>query len=342
MERNIATMGAPLLLIAAALALPGEGADGAARRAAGRFAAALAPASREKACLPFDDARRLDWHFIPRERGGLPLGAMADGERRAAHELLRAFLSPRGYLRALGVIELEEVLRAGELAAGRDGAYRDPGRYFFTLFGETGGDGPWMARVEGHHLALNFTGDAEHGVATTPFFLGSNPAEVRAGPKAGFSLLAVVDERARALLEALSEEQRRAALVATTAPADVLFGPQAAQPPAADEGVALKGVDAPIARLVAELLETVTGDVAVAPPVAAEAAQRFVWAGGRAVGEGHYWRLQGERVVVEYDNTQDGANHAHLLWRDPRNDFGRDWLARHHRDDHGGGGDGPR
>jgi len=341
MERSIATMGAPLLLIAAALALPDRAADGAARAAAGRFVAALAPASREQATLPFDDARRFDWHFIPRERGGLPLGAMAEGERRAAHELLRALLSPRGYLRVQGVVTLEEVLQEREFAAGRDGAYRDPGRYFFTLFGETGGDGPWMARVEGHHLALNFTGDAEHGVATTPFFLGANPAEVRTGAKAGFSLLADVDERARRLLEALSDEQRRAAIVAATAPADVLFGPQAPQPPAADEGVALKGADAAIARLVGELLESVTGDVAVAPPVAIEAAQRFVWAGGRAVGDGHYWRLQGERVVVEYDQTQDGANHAHLLWRDPRNDFGRDWLARHHREG-GGGGDGPR
>jgi hypothetical protein len=56
----------------------------------------------------------------------------------------------------------------------------------------------------------------------------------------------------------------------------------------------------------------------------------FVWAGGAERGEPHYYRIQGERVFIEYDNIQRGANHIHTVWRDLANDFGGDVLARHY------------
>jgi hypothetical protein len=60
----------------------------------------------------------------------------------------------------------------------------------------------------------------------------------------------------------------------------------------------------------------------------------FLWAGATAPGEPHYYRVQGPRLVVEYDNTQRGVNHAHAVWRDPVNDFGADVLAAHYRTSH--------
>jgi hypothetical protein len=58
-------------------------------------------------------------------------------------------------------------------------------------------------------------------------------------------------------------------------------------------------------------------------------AVHFAWAGGVEPGQPHYYRLQGPRLLAEYDNTQDGVNHIHTVWRDPERDFGDDVLADH-------------
>lgn len=60
----------------------------------------------------------------------------------------------------------------------------------------------------------------------------------------------------------------------------------------------------------------------------------FAWAGADAIGEPHYYRLQGASFLVEYDNTQNDANHIHSVWRDPTTDFGADLLARHYSESH--------
>ena len=58
-------------------------------------------------------------------------------------------------------------------------------------------------------------------------------------------------------------------------------------------------------------------------------AVHFAWAGPTAPGEPHYYRVQGPRLLIEWDNTQDKANHGHSVWRDPLSDFGLDVLAQH-------------
>ncbi|MCY3504824.1 MAG: DUF3500 domain-containing protein [Chloroflexi bacterium] len=64
------------------------------------------------------------------------------------------------------------------------------------------------------------------------------------------------------------------------------------------------------------------------------AGMHFAWAGGAEKGEPHYYRLQGPRFLVEYDCTQNDANHIHAVWRDPEGDFGEDLLARHYGEHH--------
>jgi hypothetical protein len=61
-------------------------------------------------------------------------------------------------------------------------------------------------------------------------------------------------------------------------------------------------------------------------------AVRFGWAGGSEPGQGHYYRIQGPTFLIEFDNTQDGANHAHTVWRDLEEDFGGDLLRRHYEE----------
>jgi hypothetical protein len=312
------------------------------RAATGEFLAALTKEHRALATFAFDDPLRLDWHFIPRERKGLALGAMSDDERRAAHRLLRSVLTDRGYLRAMGVLELEGVLREIEGNPGRD-----PGRYFFSVFGDPaakdsdGAPSPWSLRFEGHHLALNFTGEGDDGVAPTPFFVGANPAEVRSGPRAGFRLLAPHEDDARRLVQSLTPEQRKKCVVSETAPPEVLFGPGKTVDVEKLEGIAYGELSSAQKELFDHVVSDVPGDVAtgwsrwVASTHGealkyADATMHFVWAGGLEPGQGHYWRISSSTNVFEYDNTQNDANHVHLLWRDPKDDFAADWLARHH------------
>lgn len=332
-------------MIAAAIAVAAVGASPPSGRAAAgedpaapwnaafdHYVAALRPESAAAARFAFADAARLDWHFIPRERQGLPLGAMNSDERRATHALLRTFLSPLGYERALGVMELEAVLREIEGNPGRD-----PGRYYVSCFGAPAASGetpaPWMVRVEGHHLALQFTAVPGRGVAPTPFFLGANPAEVQSGDHAGRQLLADLEQGARALLAALTPAQRALAVFATTAPADVLFGP-GTSPPDGSVGIALSDLSTEQRALATALERAVTGNVAASLTPTDSAVAHFAWAGGLEAGDGHYWRLTGPTAAIEYDNTQNDANHVHLLWRDAANDFGADWLAEHVKREH--------
>ena len=84
-------------------------------------------------------------------------------------------------------------------------------------------------------------------------------------------------------------------------------------------------------ELLAALLHQYLGRLP-GPLAAVEAARRpaegleglhFAWAGGAEPGRPHYYRVQGPRLLIEYDNVQNGANHAHSVWRDPGGDFGQ-------------------
>jgi hypothetical protein len=55
----------------------------------------------------------------------------------------------------------------------------------------------------------------------------------------------------------------------------------------------------------------------------------FAWAGPVDPKRPHYYRLHGPTLLIEYDNTQNDANHIHSVWRDFDGDFGRDLLREH-------------
>jgi Protein of unknown function (DUF3500) len=53
--------------------------------------------------------------------------------------------------------------------------------------------------------------------------------------------------------------------------------------------------------------------------------------GGLERGEGHYYRVQGSTFLIEYDNTQNNANHIHCVWRNFKGDWGEDLLEEHYQ-----------
>src|SRR5437867_3416309 len=189
--------------------------------AANNFLATLTTEQAAKASYSLNDNERFNWHFIPRERKGLPLKQMAPEQKHLAHALLSTALSHRGYLKASTIMSLEQVLR--DLEQGK-GPARDPELYFVTIFGKPDAKDTWGWRVEGHHLSLNFMLAEGREISVTPSFLGSNPGEVRAGPRNGLRVLGAEEDLARQLVKSLNDEQKKAAIYTNSAPREIITG----------------------------------------------------------------------------------------------------------------------
>jgi hypothetical protein len=301
-------------------------------KAADAFLAALDPAKRAQANFPFNSAERLDWHFVPRDRQGVPLEQMSPDERRAALALLRSGLSARGFTKVDAILHLEEVLSALE-----GSAMRDPGLYYFTVFGRPSDKGAWGWRYEGHHASLNWTVLDGRLVGTSPQFLGANPADVRDGPQKGKRTLAAEEDLGRAFVKTLKAEQRAEAVLSTDAPRDILTGASREAAIQEDKGIAYAKLGPEQQGLLLSLIQEYAS---TQPPAAAQARLarvkadlpnvKFAWMGGLEKGQGHYYRIQGATFLIEYDNTQNQANHIHSVWREFKGDWGKDLLAEHY------------
>lgn len=305
---------------------------------ANRFLAALNPEQRAKATFAFGDDERMNWHFIPRERKGLPLREMLPYQKHLASALLASGLTQAGYIKAVTIMSLEDVLRIIENDSGER---RNPEKYHFTIFGTPSDSGTWGWRVEGHHLSQNYT--VTNGqVVDGPSFFGANPAEVLQGPRKGLRVLSAEDKMAFELIHTLDEPLQKKAIVDTKAYSEILSG--------ASRKAALAGKPSGLsaAKMTAQQFDALRALSEIyASNVPNELAERrvkqidqagrnafFAWAGGVNPGDPHYYRIQTSSFLIELDNTQDSANHIHSVWRDLRNDFGADLLRAHYRTGH--------
>jgi hypothetical protein len=299
------------------------------------FLSTLNARQRAVAAFPFDDPERSRWAYVPQERAGVPLRAMDAEQRAAAFGVLGTGLSERGTQLARGIIDLEGTLRVLE---GLRGARRDPDLYYLALFAGPGGTHPWGWRFEGHHLSVNVTDLGPHGQIVAPLFMGANPARVPSGPKQGLRLLAAEEDLAFELLHMLDPHQRARATIATQTFGDIVTRNDPAVRPMAFAGLPAAEMTIAQQRQLRRLLELYAGRMADSSAHrqlqhiehAGFGRLRFAWAGAQRPREPHYYRIHGPTVLVEYDNTQGGANHIHTVWRDLENDFGRDLLRRHY------------
>jgi len=306
------------------------------------FVAALTPEQRAVAARPFDDRERTQWAFVPGRYAGVEFGDLSPAADAAMRALLRALLGTEGLRKTLAIVQLEDLLRALESQGGRDASHRDPRRYAVLVCGDIAPRGLFAVRVQGHHVSLHFTFLDGRLVGATPHFLGSNPHERRDGERAGERVLAAEEDLARELLATLTADQRIAAILAPKAPPDVLLGPAAAADALGlQKGLNATAMDARQQAMLWRLVEIVVRNLRpefADAELARYAGQRptlcFAWMGGERRGEGHYWRVQGVTFAIEYDNTQNDANHVHVVWRDEDRDFGRDPLRAHLERDH--------
>lgn len=307
-------------------------------RAAENFLSLLTPEQKARAVYSFTATERTNWHFVPRDdRKGVQIKEMDEKQRAAAMALLKTGLSQKGYTRATTIMAMENVLKALEKGTG---PVRDTERYFVTLFGTPpfSASKPWGWRFEGHHLALNVT-VVGNKIAASPNFYGANPAEVRVddGGMKGTRVLKDEEEVARTFLAALTPEQLKTTIYATDAPNDILTGDKVKVEALEAKGILYKALTKEQKKLLEAVIAVHTGNMA--PDLARERTNRltkagkdqilFAWAGSTERGQRHYYRIQGPTFLVEYDNTQNNANHIHSVWRDFNGDFGADLIAEH-------------
>jgi hypothetical protein len=336
--------------------------------AASRLLAALTGEQRDRIGFNFaDEAQRRDWSFLPvPERAGLPIGALDDGQRKLAHELIVAGTSMPGYAKVVSVMAMEHVLRALTVAK-RPSAARlfDPGRYCFKVFGQPGDARAWGWQLAGHHVSLNFTVVGGRYVSPTPSLLGAEPAS--------FGILAPLaddEEIGYRFVNSLDPAQRAAAVIHHRSPPDLatrivprigeverpdpVFRPEPdyvldeaerdilSYVRASPKGLPAHALSGRQRDALVGIVEAFAGrlppDVAAAQLGTIERAGLdrlvFAWAGSTSPGERHYFRIQGPVLLIEHDNSQANGAHIHSVWRNPADDFGDDVLATHYREHH--------
>ncbi|MBX2841335.1 MAG: DUF3500 domain-containing protein [Flammeovirgaceae bacterium] len=306
--------------------------------AAQEFLASLNTEQAGKANFDFKTDERQNWHYIPRERKGLPFEELDQAQRKKGIALLKTALSTQGYNKIRAIMELELVLRELE-GRGPNDRRRHPELYYFSIFGEPSAKEPWGWRFEGHHLSLNFSAVTGE-LSVTPAFLGSNPGKVPAGEKKGLQVLKQEEELGRKLVKMLDKDQQSLAVIMDEAPNEIVT--------AADRKVILENIEGlPYSKLTkeqklvfSELLNVYIQNMekGIAHTQMSQIKKagfdklHFAWAGSFAVGDAHYYRIHGPTILIEYDNSQNEANHIHTVWRDLKNDFGEDLLEKHYKE----------
>jgi hypothetical protein len=308
--------------------------------AATTFLASLTVEQQARVMFSLENDERLNWHYIPRERRGLPWKEMNGSQRKLAHALLSSGLSRRGYAKALDIMGLESVL--AELEGPNRRFPRDPDLYHVTFFGTPSDESPWGWRVEGHHVSVNFLVVSGNRIAPTPNFFGANPARVPRGPLEGLRVLAAEEDLARHLLASLEPKQQARVVIDPVAPADIITTAEPRVKIDDPSGLPAKEMTEVQGRLMMDLVVEYTSrmprDIADTRMnqigKEGEAHIHFAWAGSVKRGEGHYYRVHGPSFLIEYDNTQNNANHIHTVWRDLKDDWGEDLLRGHYAKSH--------
>jgi hypothetical protein len=308
------------------------------------FVATLDESQKPLALFPFDSEERYNFHYFPiDDRKGLPLDKMTDKQKRLTMQLLSTCLTDNTVKKINDIIALEDILKVLENRK-PDDHFRDPGKYHLAIFGEPGEKNIWGWRFEGHHVSFHFSSQSNTLVAGTPGFLGSNPAIVPEGAQKGKEILK--DEKVLAvnLLNSLSADQRKTAIITGEVPGDIITRIDRKAMIKDPVGITYAQMNDKQKKSFMDLIELYVHRYK--KPFADNMLKeikdagydnlRFAWAGDMQTGPGHphYYRIVGPTLIIEYDNTQNNANHVHTVVRDLLHDYGGDQLLKHYKSGH--------
>ena len=312
--------------------------------AASAFLVSLGKPELAKATFPFAGTERYEWHYTPVGRNGLLISEMSGNQVGLAFKMMETGYSASGYQMARQIIRLETIL--GEYEAMTNSVsqwHRLEERYWFSVFGEPGGNEPWGWRVGGHHIGIVASVAGNSEVSIHPLFFGSNPAEVKHGEHKGMRTLAEEEDWGRALVTGMTDDQKSVAIVDPVAPSDILTTTvRIVDPGTTPQGIAIGDLyDAQreaVVKLIRHYVFRAADEMAMNYWNQLERegwdSVHFAWAGPLERFQGHYYNIRHDRFVIEYDNTQNGANHIHSVLRDYTHDFGEDLLATHYQAAH--------
>ncbi|MBK5279899.1 MAG: DUF3500 domain-containing protein [Bacteroidia bacterium] len=308
---------------------------------ANSFLGLLNADQKVKAQYSLDDKERFNWNFVPIQRNGVCFRTFTPQQRSAALALLRSSLSEQGYRKANSIMELENILREIE---GRDvkDTYRDPLNYYITIFGTPSKAKPWGWRMEGHHLSINFSSVNNEIGSSTPSFFGSNPGTIPRGEEKGKQLLKLESDLGFELCNSLSDAQKKKAVLSEKAYPEIIMANKLKAKLIEPLGLGYSEMNKPQQALLIRLLDVYVRNYQLGfsnklmekIKKAGMENLSFAWAGGLAPGTGNYYRIQGPMLLIEFDNTQNNANHMHTAVRDLTNDFAEDILREHYLKEH--------
>lgn len=315
-------------------------------KAVSAFLKTLNATEKSEVLRMFSDTLRFNWHFVPREREGLNLKRMSQTQRAAAMNMVQVVLSDKGYSQIKQIIDLENVLRVLESRPPND-TRRDPENYAFLVYGTPGHKAPWGWRIEGHHISMHYTSVKGH-VSFTPSFQGSNPGHVLIEvPQKGVRVHGQEEDLGFQLMNTFSSDQRKKVVLAEKSPYEI-FSLNKRQVTDMNPlvGLAMKDMTADQQELFKKLIATYLDRYHITlkkqQMSQLESAGmdniHFAWMGNTTLkmgkGEGHYYRIQGPTFLIEFDNTQNDANHIHTVVRDLTDDFAEDLLKLHYEQSH--------
>ena len=302
---------------------------------ANAFIDSLTVEQKKKATFPFYGLTPHEWSFLPASTtfpNGIAVKDLDATQKDRLYELMQAYLSSTGYQKLRTIMDLENVLRELNPA----NPTRIPENYFIAIYGVPDKNGTWGWSFQGHHVVLNFT-VVNDAIAFAPFFFGSNPAEIKDGPRKGTRPIADEEDLAFELMNAFSAEQKQRAVFQSASYAEIVTGSATQVAPLPAVGIAAKDLSneqtAILKKLLSAILSSMPEKLAAMRMTKIQTEDfggiRFGWAGVINKADPHYYRIQGKSFLVEFDNVS--GNHIHLVWRDFDGDFGRDLLLEHYK-----------
>ena len=296
----------------------------------------LKPIQLNQVQFKLTDSSKMRWHYLPHssfQRKGLSMDSLSVIQNEKLMGLLDAFLSNSGYDKMEQIIDLENYLAVKE----QNPFKRNSKKYYVTFYGTPNNESPWAWSFEGHHLSFNFTVHKDQ-VAIAPAFLGSNPGVVMEGPQKGKRVLHREQDLGLQLINSMSAKQSQKAIISEVTFGDILSKNKSFISRLEYSGIrytaladSQKGI---INAIIQEHMSNMERAVAHRAKILLENENydniTFCWAGKKEILTAHYYRIQGEKFLIEFDNSQNKGNHIHTVWREFDGDFGKDLIQEHY------------
>ena len=325
-------------------------------KATNEFLLTLSDVEMSKTIYAFDNPARLKWTNLPvgmEARSGIQYGSLTDKSRLAYHRVLTAMLSSQGYLKTTSIMQLDDILNMLYQQAFDDGKISDKalkgtqnlkwahGNYYIAIFGKPADNEPWGLNFGGHHMALSMTSDGKK-ISMSPYFIGTDPSEVKSGKYAGLRILSKEEDLGFMLVQSMSTQQKALGVLNRAVPKDIITNPKSSQRIDSNYGIQAKQFTKDqkeiLQLLIQEFVHNFEHEKAhqLMDKIIKSGIEKiyFAWIGSLENNKPHYYILNGPDFLIEYDNVGFGndGNHIHAILREKGNDFGADILKQHYLD----------